>query len=45
VYDAVGFAPEDVVLVRPGTLPKTSSGKLQRGLCRTRWAGAELELV
>ena len=26
--------PEDVVLVAPGTLPKTSSGKLQRSLCR-----------
>ena len=28
--DAVGVPPVDVVLVRPGTLPKTSSGKLQR---------------
>jgi fatty-acyl-CoA synthase len=43
VYDAVGMAPEDVVLVRPGSLPKTSSGKLQRALCRTRYFDAELE--
>ena len=43
VYDAVGMAPEDVVLVRPGSLPKTSSGKLQRSLCRDRYFGAELE--
>ena len=43
VYDAVGMAPEDVVLVRPGSLPKTSSGKLQRTLCRTRYFDAELE--
>jgi fatty-acyl-CoA synthase len=43
VYDAVGTAPEDVVLVRPGSLPKTSSGKLQRALCRTRYFDAELE--
>jgi hypothetical protein len=34
-----------VVLVRPGTLPKTSSGKLQRTLCRQRYLGAELEMV
>jgi fatty-acyl-CoA synthase len=45
VYDAVGIPPEDVVLVRPGSLPKTSSGKLQRTLCRTRYLDAELEPV
>ena len=43
VYDAVGIPPEDVVLVQPGSLPKTSSGKLQRSLCRTRYLDAELE--
>ena len=43
VYDAVGIPPEDVVLVQPGSLPKTSSGKLQRALCRTRYLDAELE--
>jgi fatty-acyl-CoA synthase len=43
VYDAVGIPPEDVVLVRPGSLPKTSSGKLQRALCRSRYFDAELE--
>ena len=43
VYDAVGIPPEDIVLVRPGSLPKTSSGKLQRALCRTRYLDAELE--
>jgi len=43
VTAAVGVPPEEVVLVRPGTLPKTSSGKLQRALCRTRYLGAELE--
>ena len=34
VRDVVGLPPEEVVLVEPGTLPKTSSGKLQRSLCR-----------
>ena len=45
VYGAVGMAPEEVVLVAPGTLPKTSSGKLQRSLCKTRYSDAELSLA
>ena len=45
VSDAVGVPPIDVVLVRPGTLPKTSSGKLQRSLCRDRYHANELEPV
>ena len=43
--DAVGVAADEVVLVAPGSLPKTSSGKLQRALCRSRYLGAELEMV
>jgi fatty-acyl-CoA synthase len=45
VCDAVGVPPIDVVLVRPGTLPKTSSGKLQRSLCRDRYHENQLEPV
>jgi fatty-acyl-CoA synthase len=45
VTDAVGVPPEDVVLVQPGTLPKTSSGKPQRSLCRRRYLGDELAPV
>ncbi|QKV96149.1 AMP-binding protein [Streptomyces sp. NA02950] len=30
VSDAIGISPHDVILVRRGTLPRTSSGKLQR---------------
>ena len=37
-----GCHPDDVLLVGPGTLPKTSSGKLQRGLCRQRYVADEL---
>ncbi len=44
VRDAVGLPPE-VVLVAPGTLPKTSSGKLQRSLCRWRYLESELVLA
>ena len=43
VLSAVGLPPEEVVLVAPGTLPKTSSGKLQRSLCRVRYLNAELQ--
>ena len=42
VREAVGLPPEEVVLVEPGTLPKTSSGKLQRSLCRSRYLSAAL---
>jgi fatty-acyl-CoA synthase len=45
VRDAVGVPPVDVVLVRPGSLPKTSSGKLQRSLCRERYHDDALEPV
>lgn len=45
VLDAVGLPPEEVVLVPPGSLPKTSSGKLQRSLCRARYLEASLVSV
>ena len=40
-----GLPPRDVMLVRPGTLPKTSSGKLQRARCRELYLSGELEIV
>jgi fatty-acyl-CoA synthase len=40
-----GLPPRDVMLVQPGTLPKTSSGKLQRAKCRELYLAEELELV
>lgn len=42
VLDAVGVPARDVVLVPPGTLPKTSSGKLQRARCRERYLAGTL---
>jgi fatty-acyl-CoA synthase len=45
VLQAVGVPAEEVVLVPPGSLPKTSSGKLQRGLCRSRYVDAALQVV
>ena len=43
--DVTGLPPRDVMLVKPGTLPKTSSGKLQRARCRELYLADELELV
>jgi len=40
-----GLPPRDVMLVEPGTLPKTSSGKLQRAKCRERYLTEELDLL
>lgn len=42
VADAVGIPPKEVVLVEPGTVPKTSSGKLQRSACKALHAEGEL---
>ena len=43
VADAFQQAPSVVVLLNPGALPKTSSGKLQRSACRTRLADGSLD--
>lgn len=43
VREAVGAPAKDIVLVPAGTLPKTSSGKLQRSLCRDRYLKVELD--
>ncbi len=45
VRESVGIPADDVVLVLPGTLPKTSSGKLQRSLCRTRYLDDALDPI
>ena len=37
-----GIAPHDVVLVRPGKVPTTTSGKVRRGHCRELWRNGEL---
>ncbi len=45
VRDAIGLPAKEIVLVEPGSLPKTSSGKLQRSLCKLRYLGEELQAV
>ncbi|MBF0743751.1 hypothetical protein E4T96_25775, partial [Shigella flexneri] len=37
VSEAVGEPLSAVLLLQPGTLPKTTSGKLQRSACRAAW--------
>ena len=43
--EVCGLPPRDVMLVQPGTLPKTSSGKLQRARCRELYLAEELALI
>ena len=40
---AVGVPCSDVVFVKPSTLPKTSSGKLQRALAKQHYADEQLQ--
>ena len=40
VVGAVGVRPTQVRLLGPGELPKTSSGKIQRSVCRALIANA-----
>ncbi|MBA3604724.1 MAG: AMP-binding protein [Acidimicrobiia bacterium] len=43
--EVCGLPPRDVIVVQPSTLPKTSSGKLQRAKCRQQYLDEELEPV
>jgi acyl carrier protein len=42
VVDLLGSAPDEVVLAPPGTVPKTSSGKIRRAETRARYEKGEL---
>jgi acyl-CoA synthetase (AMP-forming)/AMP-acid ligase II len=42
VLDRTGVAPHQVVLLEPGTLPRTSSGKLRRREALRRWLAGRL---
>jgi fatty-acyl-CoA synthase len=45
VRETIGLPAKDIVLVAAGTLPKTSSGKLQRSLCKQQYLGEELSHI
>ncbi|MBT9589141.1 AMP-binding protein [bacterium] len=42
ITEAVGLAPDRVVLVPPGSVPKTPSGKIRRPDCRDRYLAGTL---
>ena len=39
------IVPHEIVLLRPGALPKTTSGKIQRNLTRTLWLEGRLDYL
>jgi len=43
IFDACGEAPSAIVLLNPGGLPKTSSGKVQRAATRAGWRARTLD--
>lgn len=45
IADAYELSLADIVLLKPGSLPKTSSGKLQRKLYRKMYANGELDAL
>ncbi|MEQ5836822.1 amino acid adenylation domain-containing protein [Marinobacter sp. NFXS9] len=42
--DQLQVAPQLILLLEPGTLPRTTSGKLQRSACRTGWERGQLAI-
>ncbi len=45
VVASVGIPSRDIVFVKPGSLPKTSSGKLQRSKCSSLYRSSELQIA
>jgi fatty-acyl-CoA synthase len=43
IVDAIGVPPDTVVLARPGSIPKTSSGKIRRNATRDLYIEGALE--
>lgn len=41
----IGFAAQDLCFVEPGSLPRTTSGKLQRLKCRDLYANGALPVI
>jgi FkbH-like protein len=45
VAEEHGLQPHEVVLVRAGSIPKTSSGKIQRYVCRSQFIEKSLDVL
>ncbi|MEO7359695.1 MAG: aminotransferase class I/II-fold pyridoxal phosphate-dependent enzyme, partial [Gemmatimonadaceae bacterium] len=43
--NAIGIVPEEIVLIAAHTIPRTSSGKIQRRACRQAYLDGSLEVV
>jgi 8-amino-7-oxononanoate synthase len=43
--DTVGVVPNEMLLLRQNTIPRTSSGKIQRGACRASFLDGTLEVL
>jgi len=43
--NTIGVVPDEIVLIRQNTIPRTSSGKIQRRACRVAYLGGNLEIV
>lgn len=41
--DVLGMPPDEIVLIRPRTIPKTSSGKIRRGAARDLYRSGRLD--
>src|SRR5262249_19186619 len=40
-----GVSPFEIVLIEPGSLPRTTSGKVQRRRCSEQYAGRRLQVI
>jgi len=43
--DTVGVLPSEILLLRQNSIPRTSSGKIQRGACRASFLDGTLEVL
>lgn len=43
VSNVLGIPPDEVILIPPGSIPKTSSGKLQRSKCKQMYVNKEIK--
>ena len=43
--DTVGVVPNEILLLRQNSIPRTSSGKIQRGACRASFLDGTLEVI
>jgi 8-amino-7-oxononanoate synthase len=41
----IGILPDEILLIRQNTIPRTSSGKIQRRACRVAYLDGSLEIV